>query len=82
MKPLRQLCAIAILMVVLASSGFAGDIECGVASPPPPEPPPSVTIEIVTDVTKPNITPSNEIAAIDPLTELTLNIFQSVLSLF
>jgi hypothetical protein len=81
MKPLRQLCAIAVLTVVLASSAFAGNIECGDV-PPPPVPPASVTGDMATGITATNGTSSTEIAFVDPVTEITLNILQSVLSLF
>lgn len=44
MKTLRQTCAATILMLVLAVSLVAGEIDCpGVVSPPPPPPPQTST---------------------------------------
>ena len=81
MKPLRQLCAVFVLTFVLASSAFAGDMQCG-AVPPPPDPPASVTGDIQCGFMTTNGTLSTEAAFVDPATEFTLNILQSVLSIF
>lgn len=49
MKTLRHACAATILMLVLALSVPAGEIDCpGVVSPPPPPPETSTT---TTDIT-------------------------------
>ena len=49
MKTLRQTCAATILMLVLAVSIVAGEIDCpGVVSPPPPPPPTSTTTTSIT----------------------------------
>ena len=76
MKHLRQLCAVAVLMFALASSAFAGNMECGVVAPPP-NPPVSVMGDTAT-----NGMLSTETAFADPVADFTLNILQSVLSLF
>lgn len=81
MKPLRQLCAIAVLTFVLASSAFAGDIQCGVVDPPP-NPPASVMGDMATGITATDRTSSAETAFVDPVTDFTLDILRSVLSLF
>jgi hypothetical protein len=81
MKHLRQLCAIAVLTFVLTSSAFAGNIECGDV-PPPPVPPASATGDMATGITATNGASSTDAAFVDPVTEITLNILQSVLSLF
>jgi hypothetical protein len=81
MKHLRQLCAAAVLTLMLAFSAFAGNIECG-AVPPPPDPPASVTGDIHCGVTATDRTSSDEAAFVDPATDFTLNILRSVLSLF
>jgi hypothetical protein len=49
MKTLRQTCAATILMLVLAISLVAGEIDCpGVVSPPPPPPQTSTTTTSIT----------------------------------
>ena len=80
MKPLRQLCAIAVLTLVLASSAIAGDMQCGLV-PPPPDPPAPMMSEMPAEGTLTIGTTSAD-GSIDPLTELTLSFLQSVLSLF
>ena len=82
MKQLRQLCAIAVLTFVLASSAFAGNMDCGDVPPPPPDPPASVTGDIQCGFMTTNGTSSTEDALVDPATEFTLNMLQSVMSLF
>jgi len=81
MKPLRQLCATAVLTFVLAFSSFAGTIDCGVVDPPP-NPPASVMGDIHTGVTETNRTSNTETVFVDSVTDFTLNILRSVLSLF
>jgi hypothetical protein len=81
MKHLRQFCVASILTVVLALSAFAGDIECGVVAPPPP-PAASAMGDIECGLTDINGTQSIETASIDPVTDFTLNILQSMLALF
>lgn len=81
MKQLRQLCAIAVLTFVLASSALAGDIQCGDV-PPPPVPPASAMGDTSNGITAINGASSTEDAFVDPVTEFTLNMLQSALSLF
>ena len=81
MKPLRQLCATAVLTFALAFSSFAGTIDCG-AVDPPPDPPASVTGDIDCGFMATNGASSTENAFVDPVTEFTLNMLQTVLSLF
>jgi hypothetical protein len=83
MKNLRQLCAITALTFALASSTFAGQIDCGEIPPPPP--PPQETSSVMGTIdyfTAINGTQSAETASINPVTEFTLNILQSMLALF
>lgn len=81
MKHLRQLCASAVLIFAFTISAFAGDIDCG-AIPPSPNPPASVTGDIHCGFMATNETSGTETAFVDPVTDVTLNILQSVLSLF
>jgi hypothetical protein len=91
MNRVRQLCATTLLTLVLAASpALAGEMECGVTSPPPSAEN-SVTGDLPYGVT--STSPSSEAlvtgdipfgvtSAIDPATEFTLSLLQSVLSLF
>jgi hypothetical protein len=81
MKHLRQFCAIAVLTFALAFSAFAGNMECGVVDPTP-NPPASITGEMATGITVADERSSNEGTFFDPVTDFTLNILRSVLSLF
>ena len=80
MKHLRRFCAATVLTFALALATFAGDMQCGVVSPPPP-PPASMMSETVPTVTATD-EDSAEPSIVDPVTELTLNILQGLLSLF
>lgn len=80
MKHLRHFCLASTLTFALAFSAFAGDINCGVA-PPPPTPPAALTSQIDTGVTTTS-EESTETSFVDPLTEFTLNILQNLLALF
>jgi hypothetical protein len=82
MKHPRQLCVIVVLTFVLASSAFAGQIDCGDFPPPPPNPSASVMGDIQSGFMATNETSGTETAFIDPVTDVTLNILQSVLSIF
>ena len=73
MKPLRQFCAAVAFTLVLSFSAFAGDIQApGVVSQPPP-PPQSV---VTGDMADPCI------VVLDPLTEITLSMLESILYIF
>ncbi|HEU4507204.1 MAG TPA: hypothetical protein VFR78_03130 [Pyrinomonadaceae bacterium] len=51
MKTLQKTCAATILMLVLAVSIAAGEIDCpGVVSPPPPAPTSTTTTSITTTI--------------------------------
>lgn len=77
MKHLRHFCLASALTFALTFSAFAGDINCGVVSPPP-DPPASVMREGVTAMNE----ESTETFFVDPVTEFTLNILQGLMSLF
>lgn len=92
MKRVRQLCATILLTVILAASpALAGDMPLGVTSPPPPPPQESVTGQMPTGITATSPSsgasvtgnmPTGVTSAIDPVTEFTLGLLQSVLALF
>lgn len=77
MKKLRLFLTTMVLTLVFAASTFAGDMQCGVTSQTPVQPQAQTTSDASSEVTT-----TNEISAVDPLTELALSLIQSVLSLF
>ena len=81
MKALRQLCIASVFTLALTIPAFAGEIQTGVAATPPPK---TATAdgEIQTGVTGQIETGSSEATATDSVTEIALNLLQSVLSLF
>jgi hypothetical protein len=83
MKCLRRFCFASVLTFALTISTFAGDIHTGaVPPPPPPDPQTASTGEIYCGVIETNENSISETASVDPMTELTLNILQSVMALF
>lgn len=80
MKKLRQLCAALAFTVALTIPAFAGEIETGKA--PPSAPAATTDGQIETTAAGQIDTSSCEATAIDSATELALNLFQSVLTLF
>jgi hypothetical protein len=80
MKNLRQLCAAVVLTFVLTLSVPAGQITTGITDPPPP--PASTTIDgqITTGTAEPMQTGGDE--GLAPVTQIALNVLQSMLSLF
>lgn len=81
MKTLRQLCAASVLALMLSLPAFAGEMSTTVA---PPSPPANAT---TTTQTSTPITPDGDAAesggasVIDSVTDATLNLLHSVLSL-
>jgi hypothetical protein len=72
MKNLRQFCSAVVFTLVLTFSAFAGDIQApGVTAQPPP-PPQSLSTG---DLGDPGA------VALDPLTEITLKMLESMLSI-
>lgn len=92
MNRVRQICATTLLAIVLASStSLAGTMPQGVTSPPPPPPQESVTGDMPYGVTSSSPSadasvtgemPFGVTSGIDPVTEFTLGLLQSVLALF
>jgi len=78
MKTLRQLCAAFVLTLMLALSAFAGEMEAGIAPPPPPQ---QATMqgEIHTGSAGQIET---GVAITDSVAQAALNLLESVLSLF
>ena len=73
MKNLRQFCAAIVFTLALTFSALAGDINApGLTTQPPPPPQPSATGD----------TARSDAARLDPLTEITLRMLQSMLSYF
>jgi len=84
MKNLRQPCVAFVLIFVLTLPAFAGQMDTPFAPPPPPAPASATTEgEISTTVAGDiNTTKSGEATAAGSMTEMALNLLQSVLSLF
>ena len=83
MKYLRRLCAVVVLAVALGFSAFAGDILTPGATQPLPKSSTTITASVTTETcdSEPGdiLTPG---AALDPVTEATLSLLESLLSLF
>lgn len=78
MRNLRTLCASVVLAFALTAPAFAGNISTMVTAPPPP---PAPQGNMHTGVTNQE-TAEDEATASDSVTEIALNLLQSVLSLF
>jgi hypothetical protein len=80
MKTLRRICTAFSLTLVLTLSAFAGDISTGIiATPPPPDSQALATGEMSTTVTGEI---STSVTAMDPVTEVALNLLQNLPPLF
>lgn len=79
MKQLRLFLAATALALSLVVSTSGGEILCGVASQPPASTAANETSAGVPAISE---TASGEALAVDPVTEIVLNLIQSVLSLF
>jgi hypothetical protein len=83
MKNFRQFCAATVFTLVLTFSAFAGDINApGVITQPPP-PPPSATSK----TGRPGVVCTGDMGcsgatALNPLTEIMLEMLKSMLSFF
>ena len=86
MKSLRKLCAIVVLTLAIAVPAFPGDISCPGATPPPP---PELSQGCVAgDISCPGASSGSSYtnvpdqSGLDPVTELTLDLIQTLMSLF
>ncbi len=79
MKQLRHLCAAAVLACVMTQAVWADDgtIHGGITPPPPPPPPPPAAYGI-----DPEDTLANGRALPEPVTEIVINLVQSMISFF
>jgi hypothetical protein len=83
MKRLKLSLAATALALIFSVSASAGEILCGVTSQPPSQPQSATaTSETSVGVSAISETASGEALAVDPVTEIALNVLQSVLSLF
>jgi hypothetical protein len=83
MKVFKQLCAIAVLTIVLAQTTVAdeGVIHPGI-NPPPPPPPPTTTGVIHPGMASPSNDLDDEDKADELMREITLLLVRNLLALF
>lgn len=74
----RQICSAAALTIVFTISAFAGEMQFGIASTSPGEPPTTTTGQM----SCPGAATGEMPYGISSLTEITLDLLQSTLSLF
>lgn len=79
MKQLRIPLAATVLALVFSIPALAGDMQCGVTSEPASQ---STTSAMQAGVTATDETTNSETITVDPVTETTLQLMVSVLSLF
>lgn len=79
MRLFKQFCAACVLTLALTLSAFAGEMSAGITAPPPPPQQAVAQGDMGAGVT--GEMPSG-LTAIDPVTEIALNLLQSLLSLF
>ena len=79
MKSLKRLSATLSLALILSLSAAAGDMHGGIVDPPPP--PPDEQQQVL-EPSAASSTPMESVTGVDPVTEVVLNLLQSVLSLF
>ena len=83
MKNLRRLFCAVVFTLALTVPAFAGDMQTTVTSQPPAQPQTAMANgDIQTGVTGQIEIGSSEATATDSVTEIALNLLQSVLSLF
>lgn len=83
MKTLRRLSVASVFTLALAMTAYAGQIDTGVAPPPPSQTQTATTGgEIETTATGQAETGSSEATSTGSATGTALNLLQSVLSLF
>jgi hypothetical protein len=84
MKQLRILCALVVLTFALMVPAYAGDISTGIAAPPPPSSSATTEGNISTGITSQTTEGTGETTAStsSSITEIALNLLQSVLVLF
>jgi hypothetical protein len=80
MKHLRQLCAACVLILAIAMSTFAGNMQAGITDPPPPTPSAATTAGNMEAGSAGNME-TTSITATDAVTGIALSLFQSLLTL-
>jgi len=81
MKKLQQLCMAGVFTLVLTTATFAGDIQTPGITQPPPPPPDGLSAITPGDIeTGPGV--QNSQATSDSVTDIALNLLQTMLALF
>ena len=76
---MRKSIRVSLLVMVMAVSAYAGDMQCGVTGTPPPQP---ATAEYEQEPIQESAVGSDDsIEAADTLTEVALNLLAGVLAL-
>jgi hypothetical protein len=78
MRKLQQFCVAGVFTLVLTTATFAGDIETG--GKPQPPPPAGSSATTLGDISTPGI--QNPQATSDSVTDIALNLLQTILALF
>ncbi len=81
MKKLQHLCMAAVFTLMLTTATLAGDIATGGFTPPPPPPPDGFSATTSGDTQTPGVVQNPE-AISDPVTDIALNLLQTMLSVF
>jgi hypothetical protein len=83
MKSLKKVCAAVLLTLILSLSALAGDMSCGITAPPPPPQSQSATTgDMPAGIASTDGAAGDEAMAFNPVTEIALNLIQSLLALF
>ncbi len=75
MRTFRQLCAVFVLVCVLAVSSFAGEMSAGVVPPPPPPAPTQATSEEIEPTVTTDETGGDVIEVLQGLLQTALLMF-------
>lgn len=81
MRSLKQLCAVCVLILAIATSASAGNMETGIAAPPPSSTPAATASGNMETGYAGNMETTSSITATDAVTGIVLSLFQSLLTL-
>jgi hypothetical protein len=82
MKSLKKVCAAVLLTLIISLTTLAGDMSCGITAPPPQQSQAATTGDISAGIASADKATGDEAMVANSVTEIALNLMQSVLSLF